>query len=457
MRRESIAIIGLSLILNLSSPLLAEHNSLSLAIEQTLKARISRELNQGVVVAVVSQDGIHYYSAGTYREGDERSINEKTIFEIGSVTKVFTNLLTAEMVDRGEISLYDSIDKHLPASVNPPEMNGDKISLFHLATYLSGLPTRPYNLRPADQRNPYADYTVDQLYAFLNNYELKKTPGTTYEYSNFSVGLLGHILSLVNNDSYENILKERILSKLGMDETSVKLSETQRYHLARGHDGIDQMPQWEMPALPGAGALHSSAHDLAIFIQSQLGLVPSSLFTIMKGTQRPLADTQLPKHVISLGWHVRMTKNNSAIHWHSAMTAGHACFIGFSEAEKTGVVVLSNSATSLDDIGFFVLDPQNNSLRPFREIIELDSNQLKSYIGVYNFDKDNSLIISKQGEKLYGQLVGNLHHRIHPIGEDTFSYDVLNATITFKKDARGKVSRLEFTQGDSMQVAIKAN
>ena len=68
------------------------------------------------------------------------------------------------------------------------------------------------------------------------------------------------------------------------------------------------MQQWKMPALPGAGALHSSAHDLAIFVQSQLGLVPSSLFSIMIGTQRPLADTQLPKHVINLGWHVRMTK-----------------------------------------------------------------------------------------------------------------------------------------------------
>jgi D-alanyl-D-alanine-carboxypeptidase/D-alanyl-D-alanine-endopeptidase len=163
MRREFISIIGLSLLLHLSPPLLAERNSLSLAIEQTLKARISRELNQGVVVAVVSQDGIHYYSAGTYREGDERSVNEKTIFEIGSVTKVFTNLLTAEMVERGEIPLYDSIDKYLPASVN-------------LATYLSGLPTRPDNLKPSDQPNPYADYTVDQLYAFLNNYELKKPP-----------------------------------------------------------------------------------------------------------------------------------------------------------------------------------------------------------------------------------------------------------------------------------------
>ena len=177
----------------------------------------------------------------------------------------------------------------------------------------------------------------------------------------------------------------------------------------------------------------------------------------MQGTQRPLADTQLPKHVISLGWHVRMTKINTTIHWHSAMTAGHACFIAFSTAEKKGVVVLSNSATSVDDIGFFVLDPQYYSLRSFKAIIELDPIQLKSYIGVYNFENDNSLIISKKGEKLYGQLVGNLHHRVHPIGEDTFSYDVLNATITFKKDERGKISRLEFIQGDNRQVAIKAN
>ena len=456
MRRESISILGLCLVLILSFPLLAEHNRLSYEIEQTLKSRIERELNQGIVVAVVLPEGIQYFKAGIYREGDERSVNEKTVFEIGSVTKLFTNLLTAEMVERGEISLYDPINKYLPAGINPPEMDGEKISLFHLATYLSGLPIRPDNLRPVDPRNPYADYTINQLYEFLNRYELKKIPGTTYEYSNFSVGLLGHILSLKNNDSYENILKERILGKLGMDDTSVKLSETQRYYLARGHDGLDQMPRWEMPALPGAGALHSTAHDLAIFIQAQLGLMDSPLYSIMTGTQRPLADTQLPKHVISLGWHVRMTKDNSAIHWHSAMTAGHACFIGFKKADKTGVVVLSNSATSVDDIGFFILAPKNNALRPFRAAIELDPNQLKNYIGVYNFDKKNSLIISRQGEKIYGQLVGNSRHRVHPIDDDTFSYDVLNATIIFKKDDRGKVSRLDFKQGGSLQVAIKA-
>lgn len=233
------------------------------------------------------------------------------------------------MVERGGISLYDPINKYFSVTVDPPEMDGEKIPLFHLATYLSGLPIRPDNLRPADQRNPYAEYTIDQLYDFLNKYELKKTQGTTYAYSNFSVGRLGHILSLINNDSYDHILKEQILNQLGMYDTSVNLTETQRYHLARGHDCSDQMPQGEMPALPGAGALHSSAHDLATFIQTQLGLVDSSLYSTMTNTQRPLANTQLPKHVISLGLHMRMTNDESAIHWHSAMTAGHACFIGF--------------------------------------------------------------------------------------------------------------------------------
>ncbi len=457
MRRAIISIAILSLVTGFNLPLFSFSAIPPGNIEQTLLTRINRQINQGIVVAVVSSEGIRYYKAGIYREGDERPVNENTVFEIGSVTNVFTSLLLSDMVEKEEIALNDPIDKYLPTDIVSPAKNGHKISLLHLATYVSGLPPQPDNLEVVDLRNPFAGYTIDQFYTFLNNYQLETAPGNTYEYSYFGVGLLGHILSLKSKDSFENILKKRILNKLGMDATSVKLSETQRYHLARGHDGVDQMPGWELPAIPGAGALHSTAKDLAAFIKAQFGLNDSSLYSVMTDTHRPLVDTRIPNHKISLGWNLSMDEDNKAIHWHSAMTAGYSCFIGFKKTDKKGVVLLSNSANSLDDIGLYILDPNNFSLRHYPEIVEITLKQIKNYIGVYNFKNDQSLVITSQGDRLYGQFISQSRHRIHAISDDIFSFDGLNATITFKKERKGKVTSLEFNRDNIVEIAVKAH
>src|SRR5690606_31689949 len=127
--------------------------------------------------------------------GAGRTLDAQSVFEIGSITKAFTGILLADMVLRGEVSLDDAVSKYLPASVTMPSRNGQQITLAHLSMQNSGLPRLPGNMNPADPLNPYADYTVDQLYAFLSGYTMTRDPGAQYEYSNLAVGLLGHTLS----------------------------------------------------------------------------------------------------------------------------------------------------------------------------------------------------------------------------------------------------------------------
>ena len=148
-------------------------------------------------------------------------LDGNTVFEMGSISKVFTGALLADMVARGEVKLDDPIAKYLPQTVKVPSRNGRQITLLDLATQSSGLPRLPSNMRPADFSNPYADYSVQQLYEFLSGYSLTRDPGQRYEYSNLGVGLLGHVLALRAGKSYEEILKERILDPLGMNDTRV--------------------------------------------------------------------------------------------------------------------------------------------------------------------------------------------------------------------------------------------
>ncbi len=139
------------------------------------------------------------------------------------MTKVFTSLLLMDMTRRGEVALADPISKYLPASVKVPERNGRKITLADLSTQSSGLPRLPTNLHPKDETNPYADYSVQQLYDFLSGYQLTRDIGSQYEYSNLGVGLLGHVLSLRAGSSYEALVRSRVSDPLSMWHTRAAL------------------------------------------------------------------------------------------------------------------------------------------------------------------------------------------------------------------------------------------
>src|SRR5688500_12420619 len=157
-------------------------------VRAILADRLAAKRGMGFVVAVLERGKPpRMHSAGVAGLAGV-PLDGNTVFEIGSITKVFTAALLADMVARGEVRLEDPISKYLPASVKLPTRSGREITLVDLSTQFSGLPRLPSNISPKDGRNPYADYTVDQLYSFLAGYELTRDIGERYEYSNLGVG-----------------------------------------------------------------------------------------------------------------------------------------------------------------------------------------------------------------------------------------------------------------------------
>ena len=149
---------------------------------------------------------------GRLDQSDPRVPDIDTVFEIGSITKVFTALLLADMVLRGVVAWDEPVARLLPASVHVPRFGERQITLLDLATHTSGLPRMPSNFHPADPGDPYADYTVGQLYDFLDDTMLSRTPGTAYEYSNLGYGLLGHALARRSGSGFEELVRARICS-----------------------------------------------------------------------------------------------------------------------------------------------------------------------------------------------------------------------------------------------------
>ena len=130
----------------------------------------------GVVIGLLEPDGSRRVVPAADVPYDGR-----TLFEVGSITKVFTGILLAEMVERGEVRLDDPVQGLLPKDVTVPARNGKRIRLVDLATHSSGLPRMPDNFAPADPQNPYADYTPERLYAFLRGHQLTRQVGERNE------------------------------------------------------------------------------------------------------------------------------------------------------------------------------------------------------------------------------------------------------------------------------------
>ena len=231
----------------------------------------------GLAIGLVNENGTQFLAYGHTNEQNAAPPAADTLFEIGSISKVFTGLMLAEMVERNQVALDEPVAKLLGDSMKIPERGERPITLVDLATHSSGLPRLPTNLTPKDMTNPYADYTVAQLAAFLGGHKLAHEPGQQSSYSNLGMGLLGHALAVKGGKSYEALVRELVCQPLDMNDTMIALSDSARGRLAQGHDA-DGRPaaNWDIPTLAGAGALRSTATDMLTFLEANLALEENS-------------------------------------------------------------------------------------------------------------------------------------------------------------------------------------
>lgn len=357
----------------------------------------------GLAVGVCTGGESHSFPFGSIGSGKPTVPDEKTIFEIGSITKVFTATVLADMHLRNEVRLDDPVNKFLPHFARLPSREGVDVTLRHLATHTSGLPRLPINLRGTrlDAANPYAHYTVEDLYACLAKSRLERRPGTTSNYSNLGFGLLGHILAKAAGTDFETLVKQRICGPLGMVDTAVNLSEDQLHKLAAGHSGRKRVPNWDLPALAGAGALRSTLRDMLRFLRANIEPSSTSLEATIRfaheiqterkyrfyrdfGCLAPLVVAGLAGifawqsfglpmwarvasvaiapavmfylwpvglSTMALGWHVDDMLFDEPVFWHNGGTGGYASYMAFLPKTRHGVVLLANSDREPDSVG----------------------------------------------------------------------------------------------------------
>ena len=328
----------------------AEEAGLKAKVDALVQPLMESGIPVGFVVGIIDHGQRYIFGYGKLSRDADKTPDGRSIFEIGSVTKVFTGLLLADMVERKLLKLDDPVREFLPQTVTVPRWDGQVITLLDLATQTSGLPRMPGNFSIAavkDPRNPYANYTVEQLYEFLSHHSLSQKPGTQFEYSNLGVGLLGHALGRRADTSYESLVVEGICAPLGMKDTCITLSEEQRSRLAQGHGPLGRpVANWDIRTFAGAGALRSTVNDMLKFITANLGLKKSRLSAAIELSHLPRHDTDRPGGKIALCWHIRSDKT---ILWHNGQTGGYHSMLALQKQRKIGVVVLSNTAHRIVD------------------------------------------------------------------------------------------------------------
>jgi CubicO group peptidase (beta-lactamase class C family) len=379
----------------------------------------------GIVVGMIADDPQERWVVGYGRLSatDERVPDGDTVFEIGSITKVFTGILLAQAVLNGEVKLDDPISMYLPEGVTAPEYEGKSITLLDLATHTSGLPGSLYSI-----------YTLEQMYAFLSRYRLTHEPGSSYEYSNYGMGLLGNLLvQRAGRADYEALLLERICLPLGMDSTRVQLTAEMRSRLAAPHTAsLAQTHLWDNTTLAGAGMIRSTANDLLTFLAANMVLTETELQPALQMTNTPQRPS-VGKDTIGLGWQVAAT---TGFHYHGGRTNGSYSYLAWDPERKFGVVVLANVEVDADYVVRLLIGRM-----PFTGV-QVDPKILASYAGRYQLPNGNIVIVRVDGTRIFIQLPNEPEYELFASSESHFFLPVSDLKMTFYRNDRGEVDRV---------------
>lgn len=330
-----------------------------------LQARVNKMCNTylekdkgvGLFVGII-QDGRIYAQGFGLADKDRGDVpDSNTIFEIGSISKVFTAELAQLLSEQNQLNWQDNIRQYLPAEAMPA--TDDSTTLLHLVTHTSGLPRLPESWYPkimANECDPYSNLDMTDLYSTIKTGKKNKPSMGQYEYSNLGMGLLGHILEWRTGKTYEALLQENICGPLRMSHTSTSMSDSLVY--ARGYDEKGEATcYWKFSIIPGAGAIKSNGADMLRFLEANMNntAVPGKSFA---RTHQKVTD--IPGGAIAHGWHIDKFSGGlfglGEIIWHNGGTGGFSSYIGFLPGKKTGVVVLSNrSDAGLDELAISIL------------------------------------------------------------------------------------------------------
>ncbi|HZE71862.1 MAG TPA: serine hydrolase [Pyrinomonadaceae bacterium] len=335
-----IAVIGALLI---TGPARAQVN-----VEQIVAQKVQPILPQngkggGVAVAIRMDGKTSFFNYGFANDAENRRVTADSIFNLGSVGKVFATTLLAQAVKQGELSLDDPVAK----DVTELQRGGDirRVTLGQLASHTSGLPRVPQQY----ERWHRGRYKWPDFVRFLNSWKAgpNHEPGQQYLYSNAAMVLLRVALERRFNTRFAALMHQRLTGPLGMTSTALPLPRDLLGRAVQGYSPTGQpsgRPGEEGGTFewPGSGQIYSSSRDMATFMAANLGELPEHrpIENAMALAQQPVF-TASPRLKLGLAWQNVPAGNFTIIDKNGGLN-NTSTYIGFAPQRKLGVVILVN-------------------------------------------------------------------------------------------------------------------
>ena len=377
-------------------------NDLRGALEQRFKG----DRTGACIAAAVIDNGATARAYVCADAKSDRPFDEDTAFEIGSVSKTMTAALLAELVGRGEIALDDPLAKLLPSGTIVPSFNGSQITIGNIVTHTSGLPSFPWRI--TNLKNPYARLTEADLLGTLATTQLTRAPGSQWEYSNFAMMVLSYALAKRSGTDFETLLRERLLSPLGMSDTYIA-KRPPNVHLAQGHLS-NTMPTgpWDFAVdMAGVGGVRATLPDMVRYLEGQLGTRDSRITPALAQTQQQVAS--VAGHPMGMNWDILSTANGHTIIMHPGGTGGYSSFVAFDRGANRAVVLLSDTAlTDLGGLRMLGLHLLDRSLPPGapRTVATADVKLIDALVGRYRYQNGLAVELRRRGDALTIQADG---------------------------------------------------
>ncbi len=442
---------------------------------QAAKPLVTDEIVDGLSIGYIHDDQhgtVHLGHSGDAKSAEERAANDSTIYEVGSISKVFTSLLLADAVVRGEIKLDGEANVPNGANIKFPTKNHRSIKWIDLSTHRSGLPRLPENFGDTTSlTDPYRLYDSKKAAAALNTLELPRSPGMSQEYSNFAVSVLGYLVAENAGKSYQDLLTERIAKPLGLVDCSVDLSEDQKERLATPHLTFGKpTPKWNWADLPGAGGVCVSLDDMMRFAKAQLNPPEGKLGEAIElaWAQHTNADHSAP--AMGLGW---MILGDGETHWHNGGTGGSRSMVLINRKEKLAVVVLCNTAVSsaVDELAIKMMDlaignMSKNLGQKQQQMggseadgkndpnnLNIDADHRARLVGRYKLTQNFIFDVKDRDGRLMVGITNQPTQQVFPDSKTHWSYRGVKATLEFKLPNKGRAKSLILHQNGIKQTA----
>ncbi len=357
-----------------SADLLAKNVGIKTIIDNLALAEIfSTHHSMGMVVGLVTPTSEDYYTYGYKNASSGEPMTKDTIFQIGSVTKVFTSSLMVKLEQEKYLSIKDPIKKYFPPDFKYISPSLGELTLESLADHSSGLPAENKSFAMFkdvlgflwDGRNVWKSFEEEMMWEFFGNTDFGKLKNRNYYYSNTAYIMLGGLLSrAVPGSDYETLLEQKILSPIQMKDTKFELTPEQKGRLAQGYSGDaplfmpagKEIELWEIKkGLRAAGSLFSSAPDLINFLKVNMKISEDGKKFDFSEAQARRVKT--PFGHAGLGWFVEtLPKSRREYTYANGIIGGYTCFMGFDNNSKVGLVIMQNTMNLNNDIGKHLLD-----------------------------------------------------------------------------------------------------